>query len=72
MNLENIMNNILSIFLLAMSIICYIVFSKLNYYFNENSNTGTIFSITLALSAYVMICCILVVIYKLFNILGIL
>lgn len=55
-----------------MSIICYIVFSKLNDYFNENSNTGTIFSITLALSAYVMICCILVVIYKLFNILGIL
>lgn len=55
-----------------MSIICYIVFSKLNDYFNENSNTGTIFSITLALSAYVMICCILVVIYKLFNILDIL
>jgi len=66
------MNSIISIFLLVMSIICYIVFSKLNYYFNENSNTGTIFSITLALSAYVMICCILVVIYKLFNILGIL
>lgn len=66
------MNSIISIFLLVMSIICYIVFSKLNDYFNENSNTGTIFSITLALSAYVMICCILVVIYKLFNILGIL
>ena len=66
------MNSIISIFLLVMSIICYIVFSKLNYYFNENSNTGTIFSITLALSAYVMICCILVVIYKLFNILDIL
>lgn len=55
-----------------MSIICYIVFSKLNDYFNENSNVGTVFSITLALSAYVMICCILVVIYKLFNILDIL
>lgn len=66
------MNSIISIFLLVMSIICYIVFSKLNDYFNENSNTGTIFSITLALSAYVMICCILVVIYKLFNILDIL
>ena len=66
------MNNTVSIFLLVMSIICYIVFTKLNDYFNENSNTGTIFSITLALSAYVMICCILVVIYKLFNILDIL
>jgi hypothetical protein len=66
------MNSIISIFLLVMSIICYTVFSKLNETFNENSNTGTIFSITLALSAYVMICCILVVIYKLFNILGIL
>ncbi len=66
------MNNIVSIFLLIMSIVCYNVFSKLNDYFNENSNVGTVFSITLALSAYVMICCILVVIYKLFNILDIL
>ena len=66
------MNSIISIFLLVMSILCYTVFSKLNGHFNENSNVGTVFSITLALSAYVMICCILVVIYKLFNILGIL
>ena len=66
------MNSIISIFLLIMSIVCYNVFSKLNDHFHENSNVGTVFSMTLALSAYVMICCILVVIYKLFNILGIL
>jgi hypothetical protein len=65
------MNNIVSIFLLIMSIICCIVFSKLNNNFNENSNVGTIFSITVALSTYIMILGILVSIYKLFNIIGI-